>query len=211
MKILSLANSRGRYLKDELATILDCYFVVRYYPGAGIKDCVTRSYDTLVSQNWTQIYCLAGICDISLKDQHSKILSLRHQDPMLALTEYLDILNSAFLATMDCNRAGPKPKCIFAPLTGICLSAYNKHDLHPDDIRNQTILDKTVFIINSEIQNFNTSHNLFTPWTSRIIHLKNRNNFTNHYHKLALDGCHLSPSVVTHWANSLHDAVIKNL
>lgn len=65
-------------------------------------------------------------------------------------------------------------------------------------------------MINSEVLLFNTSHGLFTPWTSRIILRQSRNAYTKHYHKLALDGYHLSPLVETHWANSLHDAIVKN-
>lgn len=210
MKVLILADSRGRHLKQELSSILDCDFVVRYYPGVGINDCVSKSHEILLSQAWSQVFCLAGICDVTLKDSDTRLLSLQNYDSTLTTANYLNVLKTAFGTIIGAGPINLKPKCIFAPLTGINLTAYNKREFHPDDIRNQTILNDTISLINSEILLFNTGHGLFTPWTSRIIHRQSRNGYTNHYHKLASDGCHLSPMVVTHWANSLHDAILKN-
>lgn len=179
MKILILADSRGRHLKQELSSILDCDFTVRYYPGAGINDCVSKSHDILHSKAWTQVYCLAGICDLTMKDPNARLLSLRYHDSLLAMTSYLNILKSGFETIAGTSSMVVKPKCIFAPLTGINLSAYNKRESHHDDVINQTILNDTISQINSEIILFNTDHGFFTPWTSRIVHRQSRNVFTN--------------------------------
>lgn len=138
------------------------------------------------------------------------MVNLRYPDPNTALLNIRVLLNEAYDAIRDLLHEPTQTKCIFAPLIGMELSTYNRRMHHPDDLRSQPLLNDTVTLVNTEIVKFNTVNNVSTPWISKIIHKRNRNSVTHQYHKLMADGCHLSQTVLNHWADSIHDAILKN-
>lgn len=158
------------------------------------------------NNHWTQIYCLAGICDLTTKCTTSRIVSIRNYDSDHLVRVYCNTLHEAHSKIMQLSPLVHKPKCIFCPITGLNFSTYNRRQDH-DDVRNQETLNETVVKLNSEIVNFNIMHRNYTPWTNRTVHRRHRNSLTNNYDKLASNGCHLSPSIRQHWA---HWAVLKN-
>lgn len=208
--ILILADSRGRNLSDELHNILGCRFTVLFYPGAGILDSVTRAKHRIIREHWSQIYCLAGICDLTVKDANTKLVAFKYPSAEAALAQYQLNMIQAYDTIHNLFPTGATPRCIFAPVTGMDLSRYNKRVEHPLDAQNQLLLNEAVSLINTEVTKTNIAHGLSTPWTSRIIHRRNRKSFTNYYHKLAPDGCHLSLLVVNHWADMLHESILNN-
>lgn len=212
MKILILADSRGRNLEHELDMLLDCRFRVEFYPGADISETINRASFTISSHRWSQIYVLSGICDLTTKDKSTKIVTLRHASPTLALNHYLSTVNAARIKIASYLPPGTsESKCIFAPVTGINLSTYNSHVSNSSTIvESQNQLNHTIELINSEIFRINNHHKAHTPWTSRIIHKQSRRSFSHHYDKLASDGCHFSPPVLRHRADAIHVSILKN-
>lgn len=209
-RVLFLADSRGRNLDTDLRDLLGDSFKLVYYPGATLMDTIINSEYLLKKGSWSQIYCLAGLCDVTVKNRSSHMVSIRNHDISLLVSNFVNILHNAHSRIMQSSPLVDSVKCIFCPITGLSLAHYNKRLHHPDDIRDQPILNDSITRLNVEIVKFNNSNNNITPWTSRAIHRRHRQSFTNYYEKLASDGCHLSPLIRHHWAETLHDAVIKN-
>lgn len=208
-KVLLLADSRGRNLDVNLRDLLGDTFTLMFYPGASIMDTIRRSESAIRKYPWSQIYCLAGICDLTVKDTTSQIVSIRSCDSDQLVKDYCETLHEAYTKIMQISPPNSKPRCIFCPVTGLSFSTYNRRH-HPDDIMSQVTLNETIVKLNSEIIGLNNLHSNHTPWTSRTVHRRHRQSLTNLYDKLATDGCHLRPPLRQHWADSLHEAIMKN-
>lgn len=209
-KILFLADSRGRNLEIDLRDLLGNTFTLMCYPGATVMDTLRRSEYLRKNNHWTQIYCLAGLCDLTIKNHSSRIVSIRNPDTGHLVRDYVNTLHEAYTTLIhQCPRADSL-KCVFCPVTGLNFSAYNKRSSHPDDALNQRILNEAIVQLNTEIVDFNSSNKNFTPWTNRTVHRRHRQTMSHNYERLASDGCHLSIPVRHHWAETLHEAVVKN-
>lgn len=93
-------------------------------------------------------------------------------------------------------------KLVMAPITGMDLTSYNgSKSLNIDN--QQALLNQSVINVNTEIARFNRLNNVFTPWTSRIVHHRHRQKYHARYEKLSDDGCHLSDEILQYWAQSL--------
>lgn len=105
------------------------------------------------------------------------------------------------------------PRCMVAPITGMDLLTYNKGQMagttYSIDIQ-QNMLNELITEINKFIVYVNSANNVITPWVSRSVHKRNRNNMCHHYHKLAADGCHLTDDLRIEWADSLSVAILNN-
>lgn len=209
-KLLFLADSRGRGLDTELQELFDCDFALASYPGAGIMECIHRAKALLSTNKWSQVYCLSGLCDLISKDPLTKIVSTRDPNPVSGPESLISTIETALETVHSATCSSSKPKIIFAPITGMNLSVYNKRPNHVSDALSQEMLNQTISLINSKITQFNIHHGCATPWTSCIIHRSPRHSFTNHYHKLSPDGCHLTTAIRRHWAEALQVAFIKN-
>lgn len=209
-RVLLLADSRGRNLDVDLRDLLGNAFTLAYYPGATIMEALIKSEYLIKNKNWSQIYCMAGLCDVTEKNKTSRIVSMKNQNSSHLVSSYINTLHEAYSMIKQLSPHADTVKCIFCPVTGMNFSSYNRRLHHPDDISAQVVLNETIPLLNTEIVKFNNSINSLTPWTSRIIHRRHRRSYINYYEKLASDGCHLSPPVCRHWAESLHDAIVKN-
>lgn len=208
-KVLFLADSRGRNLDADLSCLLGNTFTLVFYPGATIMDTLYKSEHIIKRKEWSQIYCLAGICDMTIKNRTSHTVSIRSSDTGLLVSDYMNTLHQAHSTIRQwCPQV--RVKCIFCPVTRLNFSAYNKRPSHLDDLTNQVALNESIAHLNAEIMKYNTLNKNITPWTSRAVHRRHRNSVTNNYDRLANDGCHLSPAVRQFWADALHEAVVKN-
>lgn len=210
--VLFACDSRGRGLDIFLRNSLCSNFRVLTYSGAGIYDAVHRAANTIKYEKWSQIYLLAGICSITIKDRVSKIVSLREENPVtsmchlkLEVTHSLDFVS---LLTGEHN-----VKCVMAPITGIDLRTYNKgltiSRVNSIDAQ-QVILNDLITEFNKYIVSVNKANNVVTPWVSRFVHKRTRDNMSHLYHNLAGDGCHLTDDLRGLWADALSTAVIGN-
>lgn len=193
----------------ELRNFLGNSFTLMSYPGATIMDTIRKAESYIKNNSWSQIYCLAGICDLTFKHRPTRIVSIRDSNSSHLVRDYCNTLLEAHSTVMQMSPLEDKPKCIFCPVTGLNFSVYNKRH-HSVDYDNQATLNETIAKLNSQIVEFNNLHNNQTPWTNRTVHRRHRQSFTNHYDKLASDGCHLSLPLRQHWAEALHEAVVKN-
>lgn len=203
--ILILADSRGRNLSSILHGLTDSEVMVAVYPGADILTSISKASSLLSWRDWTQVYILSGICNLTLKDKNTKRVYLRHDDPLQLLIYFQDQLVSAFGKLTSANIL-INCKYIFAPLTGTDLAKYNKTNFEP----HQETLNRCVEMINTEIASFNRDKKAYTPWTSRIIHHRSRGKYHARYDKLTSDGCHLTLCVTEYWAQAIIEAIDKN-
>lgn len=207
--ILFLADSRGFGLGDYLHKHLTASFTILPYSGATLTDSVHKSIHQLREVRWTQVYLLSGLCSITYKDASTKRVSLRQEDPAVAVqalkSEVLYCINT-IRSTID----SAKIKCIVAPITGMDLKQYNNNISVAENDTQQTILNEIIIKANEFIVDINAGNCVPTPWTSRLVHKRNRGSFVHNYALLAKDGCHLSDRLRLHWASALSDAVTKN-
>lgn len=207
--IMFITDSRGKGLVDHLSTHLTAGFTILPYSGASLIDSVGMSLNHLHKKKWTQIYLLSGLCSITQKDGCSKIVSPRYGNSTLAESSYrLEALQSIEL--IKSNSDYPHPKCVLGPITGMNLDCYNSRAKTKFDTTQQTLLNETVVKINQLITEINTSNEVVTPWTSRLVHKRNRNLWIHNYSLIASDGCHLSDRLRSHWADALSVAIVKN-
>lgn len=204
---LVITDSRGRNLAPIIHGLTDREVTVAVYPGADIITSILKARSLLTSRDWSQVYILSGVCNLTIKDKKTKKISLQYTEPQQLLSHFQELLVSAFEKLSSINTSIPSNcKVIFAPITGIELAKYNKTVLEP----HQETLNRCIEIINTEIATFNRIRNVFTPWTSRIIHHRSRGKYHTRYDKLTDDGCHLTPDVTDYWAQSLLEAIVKN-
>lgn len=205
--ILVITDSRGRKLDSTIRGLMDREVTVAVYPGADMITSICKASFLLTSRDWSQVYILSGVCNLTMKDKKTKKISLRYGEPQQLLLFFQELLVSAFEKLSSINTSIPlRCKGIFAPITGIDLAKYNGTDFEP----HQGTLNSCVEMINSEIATFNRVKGVFTPWTSRIIHHRSRGKYHARYDKLSEDGCHLTPYVTEFWAHSLSEAIVKN-
>lgn len=204
--VLILADSRGRNLGSILHGLANHDVTVAVYPGAGILSTISKANSLLTRRDWTQVYILSGLCDLTVKDKKTRRVHLRFEEPQQLLSHYHELLVSAYDKLSIANDL-VSCKQIFAPLTGIDLALYNNTDADSQ----QEILNTCIELVNTEIATFNRSKNVYTPWTSRTIHHHSRGKYHARYERLSQDGCHLSPSLNEYWAHTLIETFEKNV
>lgn len=205
--ILVIADSRGRNIEPFLHSLTNHEVKIAVYPGADIATSISNASSLLKSRPWSQVYILSGICNLTTKDRKTKKISLTFEDTQQLITTFQELLVSAYKSlSSSCDSMQTPCKRIFAPLTGIDLAKYNQTKV---DLQQET-LNKYVEMVNTEIAAFNRMNNVFTPWTSRIVHHRNRGKYYTHYVKLSQDGCHLTRCVMEYWAQALSEAFVKN-
>lgn len=207
--LLFLADSRGRGLDADLCDVLDESFTLAYYPGAKIRDTIDKAEIVLKNYPWKLIFCLAGICDLTVMDHTTRLVHIRDHNIQNMNELYYNSIRYAEDRISYLSPTNTQPRCIFAPVTGLDLARYNKRPNHPDDINGQLLLNEAITLVNTTVTKANSTNGVPTPWTSRIIHRRLRTSFSNYYEKLSVDGCHLSKSVRYHWAESLQNTVLK--
>lgn len=106
------------------------------------------------------------------------------------------------------NLTHQNAKVITAPITGMSLASYNGRSL--PDPEDQNLLNDIVTGINKRITSINKENGLRTPWTSAIIHRYYRDKYHFSYHRLNIDGCHLTDEIRDFWAKKLANAIEQN-
>lgn len=77
----------------------------------------------------------------------------------------------------------------------LCVYMYNKHSQDNRAGNPQSILNASIKLINREIVKRNEKNAVATTWLNRLVHSRHRKTYMNSYHRLQIDGCHLSPEV----------------
>lgn len=212
--ILMIADSHGKNLDKFFVGLTPQRVYVITHPRADVLASVHRSHSLLQSRNWNQIYLLAGLRDLTMKNKTTKRVTVRESDLSESTKTYRDNLVSAVSFIRETFPHLKMAKCIAAPVTGMDIDRYNMEMGLPSEPLplEQSLLDQLVILVNNEIAQCNHTNGLYTPWISRLVHHRNskRNVYQTRYFKLAGDGCHLTDEVRIFWANALVETIAKN-
>lgn len=203
--ILFICDSRGKGLHSYIEKYTSDPIHVSINSGARLYQSVSRSRNEIKSLNPSQIYLLAGINNLTNLDRNSRTVSVANRNPFKAADSFMSELVEA---QEYVNGLVPKTKIITAPLTGMSMASYNGRLLsNPND---QNSLNEAVVEINRRIIAQNEQWGSVTPWTSAIVHRYYRKRYHFAYHKLDIDGCHLSEDVKNFWGIKLAEAIQGN-
>lgn len=162
--IFIIADSRGHELDLYLSEILSCNFRIVICRGADLLNSLLRAKLHVREQRWMQIYCIAGICDLTRKEKISKKVVLRHLDPETAAAAYKNCLQQARYEVMS-----------QLLVTGMNLCTYNRCAETNYRINLQCILNTTIKLVNKEIVNMNERNTVATPWLNGLVHRRQKN------------------------------------
>lgn len=212
LKILFIADSRGRLLQDEISklfNIADHMFIWR--SGLKLEDTADFARSAILSYKPSLVYVLSGICTITRitsRDPWTAGLHTRSVEGTVSM--YITALDRAHQEIYSMSRSIGKPiMIIFPTLTGMNFTKYNSY---PDDLYSplQRILNMAVYEINRYIVAMNRATNFKTPFLAASVHPRCRNKYRNSYDKL-YDGCHPSRYLCRIWAYKLWANSAKNL
>lgn len=205
--ILFICDSRGRDLYQMITRYTSEVIFVTTNSGATIYQSATRSRYEIMRYKPRQIYLLSGINNLTILNRSTRQVQLQERNPFKSA----DLIMEELKVTYDyiTNLTGPGVKIITAPITGMSMASYNGRLLqNPED---QDLLNDTVVYVNKRITALNEENGVRTPWTSAIIHRYYRGKYHFSYHKLNIDGCHLTDDVKEFWAKKLASAIDQNL
>lgn len=208
--VIVIADSRGHHLDTYLSEILQCNFRIVTCRGADLLNSVRRSKWHLINENWSQIYCIAGICSLTRKDRLTRRVVLKSLNAEAAATDYSHDIEQAELEIRSYIK-NTSTKIVFGTITGMSLCTYNRCYETPHRKNVQNILNSTVRLVNKEIIKWNERNSVSTPWLGKLVHRRHRNTFMNSYHRLQADGCHLTPEICKSWAVALKTAITNNM
>lgn len=124
------------------------------------------------------------------------------------IQQYTDEMNFSFALLRKITKAGTK--IVFAPITGMDLSKFNKVD-EGSMIEPQTVLNEAITEINNLIISRNMKSACKTPWTHGIVHRYFRRKYHFSYKRLKEDGCHLTEEIRIFWGRKIVSAITANI
>lgn len=188
---------------------INSYIKVSVNPGADMVSSIHRSRDSLRTRTWDQIILTSGLCHLTHKNPITKKVFLAEENIETCVSNFGLKLEGLRDLIISCNGNLIKSKLTVAPITGMDLVKYN--GFQSSNIENQQLLlNQSIVRVNTEIARYNRLNEVFTPWTSRIVHQRYRHKYHAKYDRLSNDGCHLTDETLLHWANSLVEAILKN-
>ena len=218
MKVTIVADSRGRYLQEQLMEVNGKYeYSVCVHPGQGLIRSVKSAQFKIRNTNPDIVIIMSGICDITQKDRCTGTISLREGDISSVVSSYLNNMGRAQMETLQ-----GRYRVSFATLTGVDLTDINnrarrnmneteyKHYCtsnkyeHPD----QQTLNMIIVTLNRTIVAYNESNSIPTTWLAEVVHPHTSGRHRFRYERLA-DGCHPTAWTVARWATLIKRAVVK--
>ena len=201
--VVILADCRGRGLRALLCDFPRHNITVLVFPGVGLYRFKEYAVSYFEGHQADQLYILAGICDITIRDKKTKITTLRSTDSHTTLQNF-DILAKSLLACIE--DICPSLKNVFCPIIRIDLNRYShQQGCSPSLIGNkhpQQKLLNDVMEINRLVTYMNERNCVITPWLARVVHHRCKGRYRHYYRKLA-DGCHLTEDLRVTWSQLL--------
>lgn len=202
MKVLVLADSRGRDLEEKLnESGVKIEFKVEVSPGASMRALIQRLSEIAEGNNngpnYQLIVILGGICSIT----KIKYLPYRAAVPRENSVEELMLSFNAELELLYKKQL--TISIILAPIVGIDFIRYAGH-WSEELYQMQPLIDIIIPMVNRRMIELNDNNGLPTPNTSSCVHHcrgKGRG-YRTHYQKLS-DGCHPGEEVKGIWAKAL--------
>lgn len=204
--ILFICDSRGRDLYHEISRFTSEPIHVTINSGATLYQSGTRSRREITRYMPKQIYILSGINNLTNLERATRQVQIQERNILKAADLFMNELENTYEYIR--NLTGSNIKIITAPVTGMSLASYNGRLLQ--DPEDQNLLNDTVIEINNRIIALNEGNGVRTPWTSAIIHRYYRGKYHFSYHRLSMDGCHLTDEIREFWAKKLADAIDHN-
>lgn len=179
IKVMILADSRGANLQQCLLKYPEAALTqVLVHRGAGMVRVVELSLLNLAAFGPDLVILSAGICDVTMRDQHTIIMRLRH-------TSVDGIVSHALEQVMRALEALEKVGCrnvSIATYTGIDLRCYNEgtrlrtnrqrvaDTVQANEQSNQRTLNDAILSINSQVIEVNKTAGMPTTWTGGAVH-----------------------------------------
>lgn len=210
-RIVIVADSRGKGLQSELDQLnTDGHVTIKVIvkKGRGIADLIRDTSKELIWMAPTQIYVLAGICDVTHLNRQTMTVSLEEESTEILVGKTEGSMDAARHHLSIVLTEAPY-KLMFCPTVGMDMAKYNGL---PNRHAQQDHLDEMIISMNHAIIAFNKANHVLTPWTNKEIrHNKKGGRKDTRYYKLADDGLHLSEETKKKWALTLYNAILKNL
>lgn len=208
-KVVIVADSRGKDLQRDLDVLNSAGSVnikVLVKKGRGIAELIKDTSKDLVWMAPSQIYVLAGICDITSLDRDNMTVALR-EDTIATLVGKIEGSMDAARHHLSIVLTENPYNLMFCPTVGMDMAKYNRQESRHAQ---QDLLDDMVISMNHAIIAFNKANGVVTPWTNKEIHHnKKGGRKTTRYYKLSADGLHLSDDIREKWAATLYEAILK--
>ena len=213
MYTIIVSDSRGARIQDMLQEYNDIgHTRVECHPGAGMIQAVTRSLPAIRHGSPDLIIIMVGICDITFRDPHSKVTTIRYRTE----TEITQHTTIAARGAHELLRSETKATISFATITGLDLSDYNNRDRRRmtrqdyEDYCNNTkatdpdqgTLNAAIVATNRQLVALNTQNSTPTTWTAGAVHAY-FNHAHHHYYRRLYDGCHAHTETTRDWAKRI--------
>ena len=157
-----VSDSRGRHLDDWLPHNDGVQYMVVPCDSQGLISLSKKAVMLSKSIPPDMVYLYGGICDVTLRNFHTKKTTLRWNDPRFVVENYINTAETAF----ELLRNSPSTancKIVFCPLVGIHLNRYNKV-ISTTPHHQQGMLDEIIVRINRFIIWYMSATTLRTPW-----------------------------------------------
>ena len=207
MRALVICDSRGEMLPKIMdSTKYAGDIKIISFKGAGYSEATMRAKETISSFKPTIIIMCVGICDITNRDNRTKMTDLRTDKVEIAVEHVIDQINSSWqvLNNLGINHIS------FAMISVINLQRYNRirnygvNDQHRvlEIQRKQEVLNQSILSINRKIVEINKMNGTPTTWTAGHVHRYFRRHYHHYYDRLH-DGCHLSTKAANYWVKQI--------
>ena len=131
MTILIVSDSRGRHLLEEISKMTDHQVKVVCLPGSGFSRIFKQTVTEKRSQSYELVYIAGGICDITLRDMHTKITVLRTTNQDETINKLQNLIHGGIAEISKISNA----KVVVLPIAGIGLNRYNRRTGTSEDQR----------------------------------------------------------------------------
>lgn len=212
IRILVIADSRGRYLGYELDKVFEyAYHKLIWRGGLTLNEAADFSRNSIISFKPHMIYLLVGICDITrIVTREPWSIGLRIPTVSGTVMNYMENLDKAHREIYSLSRAVGHQLMIVTPTqTGVDIGRYNSY---PDDLVSpqQKTLNVAILNINRHVTALNRSMQIKTPFLANIVHprCRRRNRFVP---ARLLDGCHPTPELCAIWAKIIFKNAMRNI
>lgn len=191
LKVLFIADSRGRLLKEEISRFFACdQFCFIWRNGLRLEDTASFARSTILSFKPSLIYILTGLCTVTkITSRDPWTAGLRTRSVGGTVSIYLRALDQTHQEIYSMSHLVGKPiMIIFPTLTGMNFTTYNSY---PSDLVSplQRILNTAILEINRYVVAMNRATNIKTPFLAASIHPRCRHRYRHSFARL-LDGVH---------------------
>lgn len=213
LRILFIADSRGRYLQAEISRFFDPYYFHHDFiwrGGLRLEEAADFARSTILRFKPHLVYILPGICSITrLTSRDPWTAGLRSPSVNGTVSLFLSGLDNVFQGIYSLSTRVGNPIMIITPTqTGLDFTTYNSY---PEDLTSphQRIIKAAILEINRYVVSLNKSMLIKTPFLGSYIHPRCRHTNRLVYSKLE-EGCHPTPELARLWAYKLWKNCQKN-